>query len=100
LTNEELEIYMADFILKEAPEDVTDFIDAIQQSGVTQEEVDEVRQITLETLKDPSNYPRFAQYLISTELLEKKVVPPSFDAGFVLSILGLIGVVQRIVTPS
>ena len=100
MTNEELEVYMADFIMREAPNDVVEFIEAIQQAGVTQEEVDEVRQITLSTLRNPDNYPRFAQYLISAELIEKELVPPSFDAGFVLSILGLVGVVQRIVTPS
>ena len=98
--NEELETYMADFVQRQAPESVGEFIEAIQENGVSQEEVDEVRQITMETLKNPENYPRFVQYLISAELIEERAAPPEFKIGFVLSILGLVGIAQRLVTPS
>lgn len=93
-----LEDFMADFVLREAQEDVREFIEAIQEDGVTQAEVDEARAITMETLSNPENFPRFAQYLIAAELIAQEDVPSAFDLGFVLSILGLVGVAQRSVT--
>jgi hypothetical protein len=97
--NEELEMYMADFVQREAPEDVAEFVAAMQEDGITVEEVDEARQITMATLNDPQNYPQFAQYLLSAGLIEQEDLPPSFDVGFVMSILGLVGVAQQIVAP-
>jgi hypothetical protein len=93
-----LEAAMADFVLKESAEEVKDFIDAIKEDGVTQEEVDEARAITTETLTNPENFPRFTQYLVAAGLIEQKDVPQEFDVGFVLSILGLVGVAQQYVT--
>lgn len=97
--NEELEMYMADLVQQVAPNDVAEFVEAIQQDGISPEEVDEVRQITMATLNDPANYPQFIQYLVSAELIEQEDAPPSFDIGFVMSILGLVGVAQQIVAP-
>lgn len=98
--NEELEIFMADLVQREAPEDVAEFIAAIQQDGVTQAEIDEVRAITIETLSNPDNFPNFVQYLLAADLIQQEDVPAEFDTGFVLSILGLVGVAQQSVTPS
>lgn len=93
-----LEAAMADFVLKEASEEVKEFIEAIQENGVTQEEVDEARAITTETLTNPENFPRLAQYLVAAELIAQEDVPSQFDVGFVLTILGLVGVAQQYVT--
>ena len=97
--NEELEIFMADLVQREAPEDVAEFIAAIQQDGVTQAEVDEVRTITIETLSNPDNFPNFIQYLLAANLIQQEDAPVQFDTGFVLSILGLVGVAQQSVAP-
>jgi hypothetical protein len=97
--NDELEMFMADLVQREAPEDVAEFVAAIQQDGVTQAEVDEVRQITLQTLSNPDNFPNFVQYLLAAGLLSQEDAPGQFDAGFVLSILGLVGVAQQLVAP-
>jgi hypothetical protein len=96
--NDELEMFMADLVQREAPGDVAEFVAAIQQDGVTQAEVDEVRQITLQTLSDPSIFPQFVQYLLAAGLMTPEDAPAEFDVGFVLSILGLVGVAQQIVT--
>lgn len=97
--NEEIEMFMADLVQREAPEDVAEFIAAIQQDGVTQAEVDEVRAITIETLSNPDNFPNFIQYLLAADLIQQEDAPAQFDTGFVLSILGLVGVAQQIVAP-
>jgi hypothetical protein len=97
--DEQIEMYMAQLVQTEAPEDVAEFLAAIQEDGITAEEVDEVRQITMATLNDPTMYPQFAQYLVSAELIEANDIPQSYDAGFVLSVLGLVGVAQQIVAP-
>jgi hypothetical protein len=96
--NDELEMFMADLVQREAPEDVAEFVAAIQQDGVTQAEIDEVRQITLQTLSNPNNFPNFIQYLLAAGLMTQEDAPSEFDTGFVLAILGLVGVAQRIVT--
>jgi hypothetical protein len=93
-----LELAMADFVKQQAPEDVQEFIEAITENGVTQEEVDEVRAITTETLTNPDNFPRFVQYLVAAQLIEQEDAPQTFEVGFVLSILGLVGVAQENVT--
>ena len=97
--NEELELFMADLVQREAPEDVAEFIAAIQQDGVTQAEIDEVRAITLQTLSNPDNFPNLIQYLLAAGLLDQQSAPAEFDTGFVLSILGLVGVAQQSVAP-
>lgn len=97
--NDELELFMADLVQREAPEDVAEFVASIQQDGVTQAEVDEVRAITIETLSNPNNFPNFTQYLLAAGLIQQEDVPAQFDTGFVLSILGLVGVAQQIVAP-
>jgi hypothetical protein len=97
--NEELELFMADLVQREAPQDVAEFVAAIQQEGVTQAEIDEVRTITLETLSNPDNFPNFIQYLLAAGLLQQEDAPSQFDTGFVLSILGLVGVAQQSVAP-
>ena len=97
--NEELELFMANLVQREAPQDVAEFIAAIQQDGVTQAEIDEVRAITLQTLSNPDNFPNFIQYLLAAGLLEQQDAPVEFDTGFVLSILGLVGVAQQSVAP-
>jgi len=97
--NDELELFMADLVQREDPQDVAEFIAAIQQDGVTQAEIDEVRAITLQTLSNPDNFPNFIQYLLAAGLLEQQDAPAEFDIGFVLSILGLVGVAQQSVAP-
>ena len=97
--NDELELFMADLVQREDPQDVAEFIAAIQQDGVTQAEINEVRAITLQTLSNPDNFPNFIQYLLAAGLLEQQDAPAEFDTGFVLSILGLVGVAQQSVAP-
>jgi len=97
--NDELEMFMADLVQREAPEDVAEFVAAIQQDGVTQAEIDEVRQITLQTLSNPNNFPNFIQYLLAAGLMTQEDAPGEFDTGFVLAILGLVGVAQQLVAP-
>jgi len=97
--NDELELFMADLVQREDPQDVAEFIAAIQQDGVTQAEINEVRAITLQTLSNPDNFPNFIQYLLAAGLLEQQDAPAEFDIGFVLSILGLVGVAQQSVAP-
>lgn len=94
----QLEQFMSDTVMREAQDEVQDFIAAIQQDGVTQAEVDEVRQQTLMALQDPTTYPSFIQYLVASGLLERGDAPAEYDVGFVLSILGLVGVAQQLVT--
>ncbi len=63
--NEELELFMADLVQREAPQDVAEFVAAIQQDGVTRAEIAEVRAITIETLSNPDNFPTFILTFVS-----------------------------------
>ena len=95
---EQLEQFMADLIMKESPEDAQEFIDAISQDGVTQAEIDEVRQVTVDALSNPETFPAFVRYLLRAGLIEEE--PKEYDPGFVMSILGLVGIAQNLVTTS
>lgn len=92
----QMEQFMADLVQKEAADDVQEFIDAISQDGVTQAEIDEVRAVTVEALNNPASFPQFVQYLLRAGLIEE--APQEYDIGFVLTILGLVGIAQNIVT--
>jgi hypothetical protein len=95
---EQIEQFMADFIMRESPEDAREFIDAISQDGITQAEVDEVRAVAVEALSNPETFPAFVQYLLRAGLIEEE--PQEYDPGFVMSILGLVGIAQSLVTTS
>jgi hypothetical protein len=94
----QLEQLMAESVQKEAPEDVQEFVDSIMEGGITQQEVDEVRQQTVMALQDQEYFQTFIRYLTGAGLLEQEDAPSSYDVGFVLSILGLVGVAQSLVT--
>jgi hypothetical protein len=94
--NDELEVFMADLVQREAANDVQEFIAAISEDGVTQAEIDEVRAVTVEALNNPASFPNFVQYLLRAGLIEE--APQEYDIGFVLTILGLVGIAQNIVT--
>ena len=94
----QLEQLMAESVQKEAPENVREFVDAIMEGGITQQEVDEVRQQTVMALQDQAYFQTFVRYLTGAGLLEQEDAPTSYDAGFVLSILGLVGIAQSLVT--
>lgn len=93
----ELERMMAEQVKKNAPEDVQEFISALQEDGVTAEEVDELRQYALAALSSPDAFPELVSYLVEDGLIEEEEAPDGYDAGFVLSILGLVGVAQELV---
>lgn len=95
---EAIERFMADLVQREAPQEVANFVNEISQNGVTQQEVDEVRQQAIMALQEPSTFPSFIRYLVASNLIEQKDAPKEFDVGFVLTILGLVGVAQQIVT--
>ena len=94
----QLEQLMAESVQNEAPDDVQTFIDAILVDGISQEEVDEVRQQAVMALQNPNQFKKFTRYLIASNLMEESDVPKSYDVGFVLAILGLVGVAQNLVT--
>lgn len=92
-----LELAMADFVKQQAPEDVQEFIDLLSTADITQEEVDEFRQIIIEGLTQPSEFPKMVRYLIRNEFIEEEDAPKEYDQGFALAMLGLVGVAQSIV---
>lgn len=94
----EVERKMAETVKKEAPEDIAEFLGAMQEDGITVEEVDEVRQVTLAALNSPDAYPTLVTYLINAELIDPEDAPPNYDGGFVLAILGLVGAAEELVT--
>ena len=92
----QLEQFMADLIMREAQDEARQFIDAISEDGVTQAEIDEVRQVTVDALRNPETFPVFVQYLLRAGLITEE--PQEYDPGFVMSILGLVGIAQNLVT--
>jgi phage shock protein A len=93
----ELEMFMAETVKREAAESVQEFIQEISQDGITPEEVDEVRQRVLTALADPSYFGELMQYLVASNLMDAEDAPAEYDVGFVLSLLGLVGVAQELV---
>lgn len=96
----ELEAKMKEQVQQNAPEDVAEFIQAIQQDGLTEAEVDEVRQLVLDALRNPKGFKKLTTYLVTNGFLEQEEVPPEYDGGFVLSLLGLVGVAADLVERS
>lgn len=93
----ELELFMANFVQEKAPNDVADFVAAIQEGGVDQEEVDVLREVVMRALQDPSTFPAMIGFLIRNDLLTQEDAPTQYDTGFVLTMLGLVGVAQTLV---
>lgn len=93
----ELENMMKEQVQQNAPEDVAEFIQAIQQDGLTAEEVDEVRQLVLAALRSPDGFKKLTTYLVTNGFLEQEEIPPEYDGGFVLALLGLVGVAADLV---
>lgn len=94
----DIETTMADLVLKESPEAVAEFLAAMQEDGMTQEEIMELRQQVYAVLQNRDSYPEFVDYLVSTGFINEEEVPPQFEIGFVMTILGLVGVAQRSMT--
>lgn len=93
-TAQQIEATMKQVVLQQAAEEVQLFIQAISQDGVTQDEVDEFRAMTIEAIDDPRTYPKYMQYLESIGLLTAEQIPDVYDAGFMLTMLGMAGVAQ------
>lgn len=91
---QQIEATMKQLIMERAPEEAQEFIDAISEDGVTQQEVDEFRTLTIQAIDNPRTYPRYMKYLESTGLMERADIPRVYDAGFLLSMLGMAGVAQ------
>jgi len=96
----ELEKFMAEKVQSEAPDEANEFLEGIQEDGLSAEEVDEVRQVTLAALKSPDAFPQLTAYLVNAELIDEEDIPKEYDGGFVLAILGLVGLAQDLVTSS
>lgn len=93
----QIEQTMAQLIQQNAPEDVQEFITAISQDGITQDEVSEFRQETISTINNPQQFGRYVQYLISTGLLDREDAPQSYDATFMFVMLGMGAIAQTMV---
>jgi hypothetical protein len=93
-TAREIEASMKIVVQQQAPEEVMEFMQAISEDGVTQAEVDEFRAITIDSIDNPGNYPKYMRYLESTGLMEKEDIPTTYDAGFLLSMMGMAGIAQ------
>ena len=91
---QEIENTMKRLVLEQAPEEVQEFIDAISEDGVTQDEVTEFRNMTLQSIDNPRMYPKYMRYLESNGLLERQDIPKVYDAGFMMAMLGMAGVAQ------
>jgi hypothetical protein len=93
----QVEQAMAQLIQQNSPEDVREFIDAISADGVTQDEVMEFKQETLNAINNPQQFGRYTQYLLSTGLVEQADLPPSYDANFLFVMLGMGAIAQTMV---
>lgn len=93
-TAQQIEATMKQVVSQQSPESVKEIVDAILQDGVTQDEVDEFRAMTIEAIDDPRTYPKYMQYLESIGLLTAEQIPDVYDAGFMLTMLGMAGVAQ------
>jgi hypothetical protein len=93
----QVEQAMAQLIQQNSPEDVREFIDAISADGVTQDEVMEFKQETLNAINNPQQFRRYTQYLLSTGLVEQADLPPSYDANFLFVMLGMGAIAQTMV---
>lgn len=93
----QIEQTMVQLIQENAPEDMQEFIDAISVDGITQDEVTEFRQETLNAINNPQTFNRYIQYLISNGLLEKEDAPTSYDSNFLFVMLGMGSIAQSIV---
>jgi len=98
--NNEYEVMMADTLKRTAPELISFFMDAISRDGVSQEEIDQVRQMVLGVLRDRDMYPQFVEFLVSSGLVDREDAPKQFDIGFVMTMLGLVGIAQEIASSS
>lgn len=93
-----LEQFMADLVRREAQEEVNQFIQDISMDGVTFQEVDDVRQQVIAAMQDPTAFSSLVRFLIASGLLEQADAPTDYDFGFLLTMLGLVGVAQQLVT--
>lgn len=93
----QVEQAMAQLIQQNAPEDVREFIDAISADGITQDEVMEFKQETLNAINNPQQFGRYTQYLLSTGLVEQADLPASYDANFLFVMLGMGAIAQTMV---
>ena len=95
--NEELEIFMANLLNERSPQNVQNFIDEISEGGVDQEEVDTMREVVMRAINDPSTYSAMVGFLIRNGVIDEGDAPDQYDAGFVLTMLGLVGIAQSLV---
>jgi hypothetical protein len=95
--NEELEMFMANLLQERSPQNVQSFIDEISEGGVDQEEVDTMREVVMRTINDPSTYSAMVGFLTRNGIIDDGDAPAQYDAGFVLTMLGLVGIAQSLV---
>jgi hypothetical protein len=93
----ELELFMTNLVKERSPGGVQEFISAISEGGVDQEEVDVLREVIMRAVSDPSTFPEMVGFLIRNDLIAEEDAPTQYDMGFVLTMLGLVGVAQELV---
>lgn len=93
----QIEQTMAELIQQNSPEDVREFIDAISADGITQDEIMEFKQETINAINNPQQFSRYTQYLLSNGLIEQSDVPTAYDANFLFVMLGMGAIAQTMV---
>lgn len=93
----ELELFMTNLVKERSPSGVQEFIAAISEDGVDQQEVDVLREVIMRAVSDPSTFPAMVGFLIRNDLIAEEDAPTQYDMGFVLTMLGLVGVAQELV---
>lgn len=91
--NEELEMQMADLVQSQSPEEAAAFVNAMREAQVSEEQINDIRILLFAVLEDPTGYEDFAEYLAEIGL--SGIAPPQFDIGFLMTLLGFIGLTQR-----
>lgn len=93
----QVEQVMAQLIQDKAPEDVREFIDAMAEDGVTQEEVSEFREETVMAINNPNYFDEYLRYLTVAGFMQKTDIPSSYDVNFLFSMLGLGAIAQGVI---
>lgn len=93
-TAQQIEATMKQLVMQNNEQVMQAFMQALSEDGITQDEVDEFRAMTIEAIDNPRMYPRYMKYLESNGLMDVDEIPDVYDAGFLFAMLGLAGVAQ------
>jgi hypothetical protein len=93
----QVEQTMVQLIQENAPEDLQEFIDAISEDGVTQREVSEFREETINAINNPNYFDEYLRYLTVAGFMEKTDIPSSYDINFLFVMLGMGAIAQTLV---